>query len=95
MRRILQRANEGLGTNWTAHDFRHTLATRLSRDEAFQTHEIQKILRHANLSTTGIYQHTQLDDVIDRLQAHYERPRSAPVLGLGFSEDDMNAVFGG
>jgi len=29
MRRVLQRANERLGTNWTLHDARHTAATRM------------------------------------------------------------------
>ncbi|WP_366916439.1 site-specific integrase [Streptomyces sp.] len=30
-RRILQRAGERLGTNWTLHDLRHTAATRMAR----------------------------------------------------------------
>ena len=29
IRRVLQRANEQLGTNWTLHDARHTAATRM------------------------------------------------------------------
>ncbi|HXH80288.1 site-specific integrase [Nocardioides sp.] len=95
MRAIIQRANASLGTNWTAHDFRHTLCTRLSRDEAFRTEEIQTIMRHANITTTGIYQHTELDDVIDRLVVHYDKPRVVPVLGRGFNQADMQAVFGG
>src|SRR6266568_2414011 len=31
-RRVVQRANECLGTNWTLHDLRHTAATRMARD---------------------------------------------------------------
>jgi integrase len=31
MRRVLQRANGKLGTNWTLHDLRHTAATRMIR----------------------------------------------------------------
>jgi hypothetical protein len=33
MRRILQRANDKLGTNWTLHDARHTAAARMAGDE--------------------------------------------------------------
>ena len=34
MRRVMQRANAVLGTNWTLHDIRHTAATRMAGDPA-------------------------------------------------------------
>ena len=53
IRRVLQRANKRLGTNWTLHDARHTAATRMAGDERLTLAEVQTILRHAHLDTTG------------------------------------------
>lgn len=95
LRRVIQRANDQLGTNWSAHDLRHTAATRLSRDPTFKIEEVQAILRHRSLKSTGIYQRAGLDDLIDRLQEHYQRPMvTAPRLTAGYNQDDMEAVFG-
>ena len=55
MRRILQRASDKLGTNWTLHDARHTAATRMAGDERLTLPEVQAILRHAHLDTAGRY----------------------------------------
>jgi integrase len=55
MRRVLQGVNEQLGTNWTLHDARHTAATRMAGDEHLTLAEVQAILRHAHLDTTGHY----------------------------------------
>ncbi|WP_326608883.1 site-specific integrase [Streptomyces scopuliridis] len=40
MRRILQRANDKLGTNWTLHDARHTAATRMAGDDRLTLAEV-------------------------------------------------------
>ncbi|MDF3293007.1 tyrosine-type recombinase/integrase [Streptomyces silvisoli] len=53
-RRILQRATEHLGMNWTLHDAQHTAATRLARDPAMTLAEVQTILRHAHITTTAL-----------------------------------------
>ncbi|WP_369265185.1 tyrosine-type recombinase/integrase [Streptomyces sp. R35] len=80
-RRILQRADEQLGTNWTLHDLRHTAATRMARDPALTLLEVQTILRHAHLSTTALYTAVRLDDLLDQLAEHYPAAdRTGPVV---------------
>lgn len=54
-RRVMQRASEVLGANWTLHDLRHTAATRLARDPELTLVEVQTILRHAHITTTALY----------------------------------------
>lgn len=95
LRRVIQRANDKLGTNWTAHDLRHTAATRLSRDPTFKIEEVQAIMRHRSLKSTGIYQRARLDDLIDRLQEHYRRPKVTTIRPTaGYKQEDVEAVFG-
>ncbi len=55
MRRILQRANDKLGTNWTLHDARHSAAYRMARDPEMPLTDVQWVLGHAHLSTTQRY----------------------------------------
>lgn len=95
MRRILQRANDKLGTNWTLHDARHTAATRMAGDERLTLAEVQTILRHAHLDTTGRYLTARVEDLHDKLQEHYTRPRSQRTFAAGYDPDDIEAVFGG
>ena len=73
-RRIIQRAAERLGMNWTLHDLRHTAASRMARDLALTLPEVQTILRHAHVTTTALYTVTGLDDLIDKLAGHFQRP---------------------
>lgn len=93
-RRILQRANEKLGTNWTLHDARHTAATRMAGDERLTLAEVQTILRHAHLDTTGRYLTARVEDMHDKLTEHYNRPRPQRVYAAGYDPDDIKAVFG-
>ncbi|MCX5125375.1 site-specific integrase [Streptomyces sp. NBC_00347] len=95
MRRILQRANARLDTNWTLHDLRHTAATRMANDPALTLNEVRAILRHANISTTGRYLHARVEDLFNQLQAHYGRPRREPSYPAGYAPEDVKAVFGG
>ncbi|MEU4418577.1 tyrosine-type recombinase/integrase [Nocardia salmonicida] len=94
LRRILQRANDRLNTNWTCHDLRHTAATRLVSDPALTLAEVQRILRHANLATVSIYTQTRVEDMFDRLQQHYGRPRPEVSYPAGYAADDVSVVFG-
>lgn len=94
LRRVLQRANETLGTNWTWHDLRHTAAVRLANDPNISLAEAQTILRHANVETTGRYQLARLEDLVDRLQEHYQRPTPEVRLAPGYDPADMESVFG-
>lgn len=96
MRRVLQRANHVLGTNWTLHDMRHTAATRLVNDPALTLPEVQTILRHAHLSATQRYLKPSVEALFDKLQAHFTRPGSAPrSFPAGYAAEDVAVVFGG
>lgn len=94
-RRMFQRANDMLGTNWTLHDLRHTAATRMATDPALRLTEVKAILRHAHISTTGLYTGTRVEDLVDRLQEHYARPRQTRQYAPGYETDDISTVFGG
>jgi site-specific recombinase XerD len=81
MRRVLQRANDRLGTGWTLHDLRHTAARRMIKDPAVSLTDVQWVLGHAHLSTTAIYLRPDDDDVIDRLRDHHQHTaRAVPVM---------------
>jgi len=95
MRRVLQRANEKLGTNYTLHDARHTAATRMAADERLTLAEVQTILRHAHLDTTGHYLTVRVEDLHDKLQEHYTKPRPQRSYPAGYDPADIEAVFGG
>lgn len=93
-RRIIQRAQAQLGTNWTLHDLRHTAATRMARDPALTLVEVQTILRHAHITTTALYTAVGLEDLLDKLAAHYQRPAEPTRWAAQYDADDVAAVFG-
>ena len=95
MRRVLQRANEVLGTNWTLHDTRHTTATRLAGDPLITLPEVQAVLRHRNLATTQQYLPVRVEDLHDKLHEHYTRPRPEKRFSPGYDPEDFRTVFGG
>jgi integrase len=95
IRRVLQRANEKLGTNWSLHDVRHTAATRMANDPEMTLSDVQAVLRHANIETTGRYLTVRVEDLFDKLQEHYNRPRPQRTYAAGYAEADIQAVFGG
>ena len=74
LRRILQRANDRLGTNWTWHDLRHTAAIRMVNDPNMKDTEVQRILRHASLATLGIYTVVRVEDMFDTMLAPIRTP---------------------
>ncbi|MFI8489417.1 tyrosine-type recombinase/integrase [Streptomyces rubrogriseus] len=94
LRRVLQRANDRLGTNWTVHDLRHTAGVRMANDPALTLTDVQTILGHADISTTTIYTVPRVEEMFDRLHAYYTRPRSAPTLPAGYDPLDMETIFG-
>lgn len=95
MRRILQRANIKLETNWTLHDLRHTAAQRMANDPNLTLSEVRTIMRHTALATTGIYLNTRIEGLFDKLQEHYNRPRVERSFAPGYDPADIQAVFGG
>lgn len=94
VRRVLQRANAALGTNWSLHDLRHTTCARMSGDADLTLPEIQAVMRHANMSTTQRYMPPRLDELIDKMQAHYQRPTPPPTPAPGYDPADLATVFG-
>jgi integrase len=93
-RRIMQRASDALGANWTLHDLRHTAATRLARDPELTLVEVQTILRHAHITTTALYTVVGIEDLVDKLAEHYQRPRPTVQWNPGYDPADVEAVFG-
>ncbi|MFH9425486.1 tyrosine-type recombinase/integrase [Streptomyces sp. NPDC017529] len=93
-RRILQRATEQLGMNWTLHDARHTAATRFARDPAMTLAEVQTILRHAHVTTTALYTVVGLEDLVDKLAEHYGRPAQPAAWSQQYDPQDVAVVFG-
>ena len=96
LRRMLQRANAKLGTNWTAHDTRHTAATRMANDPHLTLPQVQTVLRHRHLSYTLRYVRTGVEELFDQLQAHFQRPTVEEIRpAAGYDPADMAVVFGG
>ncbi|MBC7911933.1 MAG: site-specific integrase [Pyrinomonadaceae bacterium] len=89
MRAILTRVNEKLGTNITAHDFRHTCALRLASDPGISLVDVQSHLRHRHITTTEEYLVAQPDEVIKRLQAR-QSDHSTEQLTVAAWEYDAN-----
>lgn len=100
LRKVLTRANDELGTNWTMHDLRHTAALRMARDENLSIRDVQMILGHAHLSTTAeIYLVEDQDKVIERVRRHFadleDRPAPQPHAGEGYDSETLTILFGG
>ena len=57
--------------------------------------KVQTILRHAHLDRTGRYLTARIEDMHDKLQEHYTRPRPQRSYPAGYDPDDIKAVFGG
>ncbi|WP_206509786.1 site-specific integrase [Rhodococcus sp. KRD197] len=94
LRRTLQRANDELGTNWSFHDIRHTAATRMAGDPELSLVEVQTVMRHRHLTTTELYLLPRIEDLIDKMQEHYTRPRPMKTFVTGYAADDIAVVFG-
>ena len=94
-RRMLQRANELLGTDWTLHDLRHTTITRMTGDPNLTLPDVMAVSRHQRISSLDPYLRPQVDEIFDRLQRHYAQPRPTQKLTPDYDDDDFRTVFGG
>lgn len=94
MRRVLQRANDKLGTNWSLHDLRHTAAARMAADPALTLPEVQTVMRHRHLATTEAYLQPRIEELHDKMQEHFRRPRPEPTYTTGYTAEDIATVFG-
>lgn len=101
-RRMLQRANESLGTAWTLHDLRHTAAQRMVDDPKMSLSDVQWVLGHAHITTTQIYPRPREEEVVTRVLAHHRdraarlaAPPPPPVDAAGYSAEVLAVLFGG
>lgn len=99
-RRMLQRANESLGTGWTLHDLRHTAAQRMVDDPQLSLTDVQWVLGHAHLTTTQIYLRPRPDDVVAKVLEHHRTRAQRPVpppppSDEGYAPDVLEVLFGG
>jgi hypothetical protein len=67
----------------------------MANDPAMTLTDVQAVLRHANIETTGRYLTVRVEDMFDQLQEHYNRPRPQRSYAAGYAEADIKAVFGG
>ncbi|WP_181446867.1 tyrosine-type recombinase/integrase [Streptomyces sp. NTH33] len=94
MRRVVQRAQQNLRTNWTLHDLRHTAAHRMANGGKLTLPEVQAVLRHANIQTTSRYLAVRVEEIFDALLEYYNQPRPQVSYPAGYAADDIAAVFG-
>ena len=78
---------------WLFDTLRTSLITSFS-DPAMTLTDVQAVLRHRHLSSTEIYTRARLEDIVDRVQAHYARPAPVPVPAAGYDPACMRVVFG-
>lgn len=99
LRAVFRRVNALLGSNWTMHDLRHTAAIRMSRDDALSLRDVQTILGHAHLSTTGdVYLVEDEAQVIGRVRRHLQErqdgARQPPRVAAGYDADALAVLLG-
>lgn len=96
LRAVLNRINEQIDANVTIHDLRHTLCLRLVADPNITLVDAQQVMRHANITTTGVYLRPRPDEVIAKVHEHYTRPKPEPrpLAGWDYDPDDLADVFG-
>lgn len=101
LRRVLQRANEALGTHWTLHALRHTAAARMVADPHLSLVDVQWVLGHAHLTTTQIYVRPREDEVVARVLEHHRARRDPPgpgtpsPPGAGYRPESLRTLLGG
>lgn len=94
LRQVLERVNAVTGTNVTMHDFRHTFCMRLAEDENMTIPDLQELMRHTAITTTMIYLRPRLDDLVEKLQDHWDRPPTPPPSpAVGYNADDLRVLF--
>jgi integrase/recombinase XerD len=91
-RAVFARINDGLGSNWTPHDLRHTACMRML-DAGMEVHRVQEIMGHAHLETTECYIRPRLDELIDAQRDVQTRPARPPAPSP-YDPADLVALFG-
>jgi len=94
-RRVLQRANLLMGTDWTLHDLRHTTIARMVADPQLSLPEVMAVTRHRRVSSLTPYLRPRIDEVFEKVQEHFAAPKPQRELTPGYDVDDFKSVFGG
>jgi integrase len=96
LRAVLMRINERIGANVSVHDLRHTLGLRLIADPEVTMVDVQQVMRHRQITTTGVYLRPRIDEVIAKVHEHYTRPKPQPrpMDGWSYDSQDLADVFG-
>ncbi len=96
LRAVLRRINDRIGANITLHDLRHTLGLRLIEDPNVSLVDVQHVMRHRQITTTGGYLRPRTDEVIAKVHEHYTRPKPQPrpLAGWSYHPQDLADVFG-
>lgn len=96
LRAVMNRINARIGADITLHDLRHTLCQRLIEDPGISLVDVQHVMRHRWITTTSGYLRPRVDEVIARVQEHYNRPTPMPdpAPGWTYDRDDLAEVFG-
>jgi site-specific recombinase XerD len=99
MRRVIQRANDHLGTEWTLHDLRHTAAQRMVADPHMSLTDVQWVLGHAHLTTTEIYLAPREDEVVASVLTHHamrgdqkRQPMTPP--SPSYNQESLSTLLG-
>ena len=98
-RAVLRRATLELGSTVKLHDLRHTAAAQMAQDASLSLTDVQRILGHANLSTTEQYIRQQDVDVLNRVAEHLRR-RDNPQIGpppeprMRYAHEDLTELMG-
>ncbi|MFD1211157.1 tyrosine-type recombinase/integrase [Arthrobacter sp. GCM10027362] len=95
LRAMFRRANKKNGTNWTAHDLRHTTATRMLA-QGTPERTVQEVLGHATLETLKVYTVPHFDDMVAAVRST-RGDASAPIeppSALPYDPDDLDILFG-
>lgn len=97
LRQVLNRANEQLGgANITFHDLRHTYAMRMLDDPNLLITDVQRLMRHASILSTQIYSRARIDDLVRKMQEHYNRPAPPePTADPTYDPENMSILFPG
>lgn len=97
-RAILRRLDADLGSHIRLHDLRHTAAALMARDPSLSLPDVQRVLGHANLSTTQHYVRQQDVDLLARVAEHLSergKPTSPPPIPkLRYESADLSELLG-
>jgi len=102
LRAVFRRINAVLGSNYSMHDLRHTAALRMSADNQLSMRDVQTVMGHAHLSTTGdVYLVEDDNAVLARVHEHLttrdqaSSQASSPLpIAAGYDRGDLDVLFG-